>query len=400
MTQTATPYFPPLQVDYPFSFDLNEVASYGNAVIAYGKASRRKKNYRQVKVFDEDHTGNFHSLAEDFRTGRYRTGRYELKTINDSGKERQIAKTMDFRDRVAQWMIGNYLVPQLTAGYYSEHSHAAIPGKGIHTALKEALGYIEEYPEVAKLDLKKFFMSINRQVLKSICDGIFEGCPQLRDIVRYIIDDAPGDKGVPIGNLLSQFLANIYLTPLDRWLESIKAIFVRYMDDLVIFAKTKEELRKILRDIEWFAESKLFVKLKENWQIFSVASRGLDFVGYRMWKGLIMLRKSTLAKFRRASFKIQKHLARKGFVTSSQESTIFSYLGWLMHCSKYIRDKLYEKYFKEIIWTAGLTVKKKSKLRKYYELPPPKPKHDSKEKPLRRRKTDKPDCNYPLGILH
>ena len=68
MTQTATPYFPPLRVDYLFSFDLNEVASYGNAVIAYGKASRRKKNYRQVKVFDEDHTGNLHSLAEDFRT--------------------------------------------------------------------------------------------------------------------------------------------------------------------------------------------------------------------------------------------------------------------------------------------------------------------------------------------
>lgn len=398
--QTATPYFPPLRVEYPFSFDLSEVASYGNAVIAYGKASRRKKNYRQVKVFDEDHAGNLHKLSEDFLSGQYRTGRYELKTINDSGKERQIAKTMDFRDRIAQWMIGNYLVPQLTAGYYSEHSHAAIPGKGIHTALEEAVRYIGEYEYVAKLDLKKFFMSINRQVLKSLCDDIFASCPQLRDIVRHIIDDAPGDKGVPIGNLLSQFLANIYLTPLDKWLESIGAVWIRYMDDLVIFAKTIGELRKKLRDVAWFVESRLFVRLKENWQIFEIAVRGLDFVGYRIWKGLIMLRKSTLAKFRRASFKIQKHLARKGFVTSSQESTIFSYLGWLMHCSKCVRDKLFNTYFRDIIWTAGLTVKKKSKLRKYYDLPPPKPKHDSKEKPQRRRKTDKPDCDCTLGILH
>lgn len=369
MTQTTALYFPPLRVDYPFSFDLSEVASYGNAVIAYGKASRRKRNYRQVKVFDEDHINNLHKLSEDFLSGTYRTGTYELKTINDSGKERQIAKTMDFRDRIAQWMIGNYLVPQLTAGFYSEHSHAAIPGKGIHTALEEAVRYTDEYTEVAKLDLKKFFMSINRSVLKSLCDDIFAGCPQLRDIVRHIIDDAPGDRGVPIGNLLSQFLANIFLTPLDRWLESIGAIWIRYMDDLVIFANTKDALRKILRDVAWFVESRLFVKLKENWQIFSIASRGLDFVGYRIWKGLIMLRKSTLAKFRRASAKIRKHLARKGFVTESQKSTVFSYLGWLMHCSRCIRDTLFNRYFRDIVWEANLTVKKKSKLRKYYDLP-------------------------------
>lgn len=366
---TTTPYFPPLTVAYPFDFDLSEVASYGNAVVAYVKASERKKNYRQVREFDENHTENLHSLESDFLDGTYRTGNYVLKTIKDARKVREIAKTENFRDRVAQWMIGNYLVPQLTAGYYSEHSHAAIPGKGIHTALEEAVKYTDEYEYVAKIDIKKFFPNINRWVLKSLCDQIFARAEILRDIVRHIIDDAP-KTGVPIGNLLSQFLANIYLTPLDRWLESIGVAFVRYMDDLVIFVRSIADGRRILRDIAWFVESRLFVRLKENWQVFSIASRGLDFVGYRIWKGLVMLRKTTLAKFRRASFDIQRAYARRGYVTQSEQSTVWSYLGWLMHCSKCIRDKLFERYYKSLIWASGITVKQKSKLRKYYDLPP------------------------------
>lgn len=366
---TTTPYFPPLTVAYPFDFDLSEVASYGNAVVAYVKASEQKKNYRQVREFDKNHTENLHSLESDFLDGTYRTGNYVLKTIKDSRKVREIAKTENFRDRVAQWMIGNYLVPQLTAGYYSEHSHAAIPGKGIHTALEEAVKYTDEYEYVAKIDIKKFFPNINRWVLKSLCDQIFAGAEKLRDIVRHIIDDAP-KTGVPIGNLLSQFLANIYLTPLDRWLESIGVAFVRYMDDLVIFARSLADARRILRDIAWFVESRLFVRLKENWQVFSIASRGLDFVGYRIWKGLVMLRKTTLAKFRRASFDIQRAYARRDHVTQSEQSTVWSYLGWLMHCSKCIRDKLFERYYKSLIWASGITVKQKSKLRKYYDLPP------------------------------
>lgn len=372
---TTTPYFPPLTVAYPFDFDLSEVASYGNAVVAYVKASERKKIYRQVREFDKNHTENLHSLESDFLDGTYRTGNYVLKTIKDSRKVREIAKTENFRDRVAQWMIGNYLVPQLTAGYYSEHSHAAIPGKGIHTALEEAVKYTDEYEYVVKVDIRKFFPSINRWVLKSLCDQMFAGAEKLRDIVRHIIDDAP-KTGVPIGNLLSQFLANIYLTPLDRWLESIGVAFVRYMDDLVIFVRSIADGRRILRDVSWYVESRLFVRLKENWQVFAIASRGLDFVGYRIWKGLVMLRKSTLAKFRRASFDIQKAYARRGYVTQSEQSTVWSYLGWLMHCSKCIRDKLFERYYKGVIWTSGITVKTTSKLRQFYELPP-KHNHDA-----------------------
>lgn len=389
MNPTATPYYPSLSIAYPFIFDLQEVASYGNAVVAYVKASERKKNYRQVRKFNEARIENLHSLEADFLNGTYRTGNYILKTIKDSRKVREIAKTEDFRDRVAQWMIGNYLVPQLTAGYYSEHSHAAIPGKGIHTALEEAVNYAAEYPFVVKIDIKKFFPNVNRWVLKSICDEIFAGVEELRDIVRNIIDDAP-NTGVPIGNLLSQFLANIYLTPLDRWLESIGAAFVRYMDDLCIFAKTAEAGKRMLRDVAWFIESRLFLRLKDNWQIFSIASRGLDFVGYRIWKGFIMLRKTTLAKFRRASFDIQKAFAKRGSITKSEQSTIWSYLGWLIHCSRSVRDTLFERYYKDLIWASGITVKKKSKLRKYYELPPPRQKHDKENHRTGRRDAPEP----------
>lgn len=368
MTHTDTPYFPPVSVDYPFVFNLDEVANYGNAVIAYAKAARGKKGYRQVRKFDENRSENLHSLVADIRGGTYRTGNYILKTIQDARKAREIAKTEDFRDRVAQWMVCNYLVPQLTGGYFSEHSHAAIPGKGIHTALEEAVGYVNKFPYVAKIDIRKFFPNINRWVLKSMCDEIFEA-DELRTIVQHIIDDAP-KTGVPIGNLLSQYLANIYLTPLDRWLESTGTAYVRYMDDLCIFAETADAARRMLREVEWYLQSRLFLSLKSNWQVFPIASRGLDFVGYRIWHGFIMLRKTTLAKFRRASFDIQKSFAKRGYLTESEQSTIWSYLGWLIHCSRTVRETLFGRYYKDLIWASGITVKKKSRLRKYYNLPP------------------------------
>ena len=361
--------FPPIEeyLSYKFKFDIGNISSYGNAVIAHGRATRGKKSYRQVIVFDENRIDNLKSLCAEFADSSYRTGEYELKTIIDTRKEREIAKTTDFRDRVAQWMIGNYLIPQLTCGFFSEHSHAAIPGKGIHTAKNETVRYVNQYPECLKVDVRKFFPSINREVLKGICDVVFDDCYQLRDIVRHIIDDAP-KTGIPIGNLLSQYFANIYLTPLDRWLESIGAHFTRYMDDIVVFGNTKSELRKILHDMEWFLESRLYLHLKPNWQIFSVASRGVDFVGYRIRRGMIILRKSTFAKLRRTVANIRKQINLRGYMTQSEVSSICSYLGWMIHCTKSVRDDLYQRYFRELVSTMGISVARGSTLGKYYPV--------------------------------
>lgn len=361
--------FPPIEeyLSYKFKFDIGNISSYGNAVIAHGRAARGKQSYRQVIEFDKNRIDNLRSLSAEFADGSYRTGDYELKTIIDARKEREIAKTVDFRDRVAQWMIGNYLIPQLTNGFFSEHSHAAIPGKGIHTAKNETVRYVNQYPECLKVDVRKFFPSVNREVLKGMCDVIFGGCPPLRDIVRNIIDDAP-KTGIPIGNLLSQYFANIYLTPLDRWLESIGAHFTRYMDDIVIFGNTKDELRGILWDLEWFLESRLYLHLKPNWQMFSVASRGVDFVGYRIRRGMIILRKSTFAKLRRKVANIQKQIDLRGYISQSEVSSICSYLGWLIHCTKRCRDDLYQRYFRDMISTMDISINRGSTLGKYYSV--------------------------------
>jgi len=361
--------FPSIEeyLSYKFKFDIGNISSYGNAVIAHGRAARGKQSYRQVIEFDKNRIDNLRSLSVEFADGSYRTGDYELKTIIDARKEREIAKTVDFRDRVAQWMIGNYLIPQLTNGFFSEHSHAAIPGKGIHTAKNETVRYVNQYPECLKVDVRKFFPSVNREVLKGMCDVIFGGCPPLRDIVRNIIDDAP-KTGIPIGNLLSQYFANIYLTPLDRWLESIGAHFTRYMDDIVIFGNTKDELRGILWDLEWFLESRLYLHLKPNWQVFSVASRGVDFVGYRIRRGMIILRKSTFAKLRRKVANIQKQIDLRGYISQSEVSSICSYLGWLIHCTKRCRDDLYQRYFRDMISTMDISINRGSTLGKYYSV--------------------------------
>ena len=111
---------------------------------------------------------------------------------------------------------------------------------------------------------------------------------------REAIHSAPGESGVPIGNYLSQFYANLYLTYFDHWMKEAKRVkyYFRYCDDMVIFAPTKEGLHRLLHEISRYLSDELFLKVKNNYQIFPVESRGVDFVGYKMFHTHTLLRKS------------------------------------------------------------------------------------------------------------
>lgn len=338
-------------------FNLTNVATYGNAFIAHANAKRHKKHYASIKEFEKNLPENLHKLVDEFAAGTYRTGEYTLDTVNDSGKIREIAK-VGYRDRVAQWMVANYYQPYLTQ-IYSSHSHAAIVKKGIHTALRETEHYVrdEGYTHCFKFDIRKYFPHVNRAVLKSQTDSDTDD-EILRMILRGMIDDAPGDDGIPIGNYLSQFLANRYLTPFDKWLESKGTSFVRYMDDVCIFGNSFEELRKIAREVEWFLLSELFLEIKPNWQIFRIADRGVDFVGYRVFPDRTILRRDVFARMRRKVRRVRRKV-KAGMWTESMQSTLMSYLGWIAPCTESARWCIYDKYFAEVLELAGVKLTKR-----------------------------------------
>lgn len=316
---------------------LEAISSFDNAHLAHRKARKNKKRYKSVGIFESDLDNNLQKLVTEFKNETYRTGPYTLDIIHDRRKEREVAKVR-YPDRVAQWMIAILYLPYLL-DIFHPNTHAAILGRGIHSALKQSEHYINDvgYTHCLKIDISKYFPNVNRTVLKQQMEEDFADKRVLR-LINHIIDDAP-KTGIPIGNYLSQFFANRYLTPFDYWLGE-RCDFVRYMDDIVIFGNSYEELRCAYRAIEWYLKRNLYLDIKPNWQIFKIEDRGLDFVGYRMWKGRTILRKSTFSDMK------HKVSAIDNLDDLHNQCCVMSYLGWITHCTVSDRMSIYNKYIK------------------------------------------------------
>lgn len=222
----------------------------------------------------------------------------------------------------------NTFVSVFTADTYS-----CIKGRGIHAAayaVRNALKDVLGTQFCLKLDIRKFYPSIDHQVMKQLIRRKFKD-KDLLWLLDEIIDSA---DGLPIGNYLSQYLANFYLTYFDHWIKEVKGVkyYFRYADDMVILAADKQLLHQLLIDIKQYLHDHLKLEVKSNWQVFPVASRGIDFVGYVFYHTHTRLRK-----------RIKKSFARMITRRKSQGS-IASYMGWAMHgnCNHLIKTLLNE----------------------------------------------------------
>ena len=139
-------------------------------------------------------------------------------------------------------------------------------------------------------------------------------------------------------------MANRYLTPFDYWLEE-RADFVRYMDDVVVFGNSRDELLKLYREIEWYLMRNLYLSVKPNWQIFRIDERGIDFVGYRIFPDRTMLRKRTFRETRHSAIKLKSKVGRGGELTFSEQCSIMSRLGWIFPCTYGDKQYVWNTYF-------------------------------------------------------
>ena len=165
--------------------------------------------------------------------------------------------------------------------------------------------------------------------------------------VNIIIDDNGREfvdgVGIPIGNYVSQYDGNFNLSVVDHWLKEVKGVkyYFRYMDDMVIFGSSKEELHKLKRELDEFMAVNLKQVLKHNWQVFPTKVRGVDFVGYRFFGEYTLLRKSTCKTFKRRMLSISSKRENNVSPTYSEWCSFNSYVGWLQHCDSF---RLYQKY--------------------------------------------------------
>lgn len=311
---------------------------------ALEEAKKGKTNYRQVKEMRGYEKYYLKELQDRLINKTYKTSEYTIETINDSGKERVIYKLPFFPDRIAQWAILLVTEPLLKNKLITD-TYGAVPDRGIHFGFKRIQEFLKDKEGTKyclKLDIKKYFPSINHKILKKIYRNIYKD-KDLLWLLEEIIDSTNQDTGIPIGNYISQWDGIMYLWKFGHWLkEQLRLKYVSiYMDDIVILHKSKKFLHNILRKIQDYLKKNLKLRVKGNWQVFPTRVRGIDFLGYRFFSDYTLLRKSTAKEFKRKMRKINK----KDKINEHDYCSINSYLGWLKWADTY---NLKQKFIKPL----------------------------------------------------
>lgn len=305
-----------------------QIISIENLTIADEKAQKGKQNQYGIKIHNKNKEENILRLHEMLETKTYKTSIYSIFKIYEP-KEREVYRLPYFPDRVMHHAIMNILEPIFIA-FFTTDTYSCIKGKGIHAtvrAVKNALKDVSKTTYCLKLDIRKFYPNIDHNVLKNLLRKKIKD-DDLLWLLDEIIDSA---DGLPIGNYLSQYFANFYLTYFDHWIKEDKAVkyYFRYADDIVILSDDKEYLHRILFDIKTYLTNYLKLEVKQNYQIFPVQARGIDFVGYKFYHTHTLLRKSIKKRFAKAIAK------------NKNKATISAYMGWAKHCnSKNLLKKL------------------------------------------------------------
>lgn len=332
-----------------------KVVDIDNLRLADEKARKGKRHSFGVRLHDKAREENLRELQRQLIEGTFRTSEYSVFTIHEP-KERQIYRLPYYPDRILHHAIMNVLEPIWTSVFTAD-TYSCIKGRGIHAAarkLKKALRTgSENCAYCLKIDITKFYPSLSHDVLKKIIRRKLKDA-RLLALLDEIIDSAPG---LPIGNYLSQSLANLSLTYFDHWVKErlhLKHYF-RYADDIVVLHKDKRHLNSVLAYIEAYLSGRLQLNVKQNKQIFPVAvnhkdkhGRGIDFLGYVFYKSETRLRKSIKQAFCRKAIK----LARQKASASTFRQSVAAWWGWCKHCQSQrlietLNEKLgnYENYF-------------------------------------------------------
>lgn len=307
----------------------DKIVTLDNLYLADKRARRQKQHRPEIIEFDKSREKLLLDLQKKLINGEYRTSEYYIFKIYEP-KEREIFKLPYYPDRIVHHAIMNIMEP-IWVSSFVKGTYSCIKNRGIHKALKDVKHALKDEANTQyclKLDVRKFYPSIDHAILKQLIRKKIKD-KRLLSLLDEIIESA---QGVPIGNYLSQFFANLYLTYLDHWIKEQKKVryYFRYADDIVILGRDKQELRDLFYNIQDYLNNKLKLNFKDNWQIFKVDSRGIDFVGYRIFHTHTFLRKSIKKKFCK---KINKLNKKQNIDKDTYKQKICSYIGWIKYCN-------------------------------------------------------------------
>lgn len=305
-----------------------------NMLEASKYACRSRKDLSEVAQFLGDRDVLIDTLIGKLREGKYEVPKYRMFTLIENGKERFIADAPLYPARILDWAIC-LVVEQYVCDKLIPQSYASVPTRGYHGAVRQIYDYIRKDSKIRYalvFDIRKFFNSINRTILKRKLRDVFKD-DRFLALMDVLIDGYPYD-GIALGNRTSPMLANLYLSDMDHLLKEKYKVhyYVRFMDDCCILGYSKPWLRRILGIIE-VELAGLGLSLKNNCRIVPV-SCGVRILGHVIYPDHVLLTSASKRRLVRAMRGIMRRQRDVKYrLTEHDRGVIASYHGVVSACN-------------------------------------------------------------------
>lgn len=320
----------------------DDLISIGNIFQAWKEFRKGKKKRKDLQFFERNLEDNLFALQHALQTKTYRHGSYHEFYVHDP-KKRHIHR-VSVQDRIVHHLLYKYLY-YLFDRHFIYDSYACRLNKGTHKGVLRLEEFARKVSKnytrpcwALKLDIKKFFASVNHAILIKLLKRKIED-HDIFWLIMQVIDSFYYDKGlgkgIPLGNLTSQVFANVYMNELDKFAKHQLKVkyYLRYADDFLILSGDNESLSRLVVPIEKFLRNQLKLELHPNKVIFRRLDWGVDFLGYIVLPHYILPRTKTK---RRIFSKLKAKIPGE-----SLNQTLQSYLGYLNHANSFkITQKL------------------------------------------------------------
>lgn len=246
----------------------DKILDIDNLRLAHKNARKNKTKYKEIVEVDKDPEYYIQKLHKMLVEGKYVCSPYEMFIKNDSGKEREIFRVPYYPDRILQHAIMQVVEPIWKKTLIND-TFQAIKGRGVHKCKKKVEYVVQKlgYKYCLQIDVKKFYPSINNKLLKETIRKKIK-CKGTLKLLDAIIE---GHDGVPIGNYISQYFANLVLSDIDHYCKEVFGAkhYYRYCDDILVVARSSEYLHWLRVQIDKLLIGKE-LSMKSNYQVYKI----------------------------------------------------------------------------------------------------------------------------------
>lgn len=320
---------------------MSKICDLDNIKIAIWKSSVGKRDQYRVKRVLDDIDWYALRIQSMLLNKTYQPSDPIIKNIFDgsNNKNRVIEKPRYYPDQIIHWALMLQIEPIISKGMYA-YTIGSVPRRGTELGRRTVRKWLDNDKKNTKycfkMDIKKFYPSVQARFLKRKFRRVIKDKHCLW-LIDAIIDSR---EGLPIGYYTSQWFSNFFLQWLDHHIKQKLRIkyYIRYVDDLVLFGSNKKKLHAARKEIEKYLQT-IGLSIKNNWQVFRVDVRAVDFLGFRFYRNKTTLRKRNALRIRRRA----KKIASKTFLNEKDASAVISYWGWIKRTDSYY---FYHKYVK------------------------------------------------------